>query len=168
MAACTCLAHFSQRVYLRGRLIDSWDHTATESTASNLIGDCHVSTVRGSPYINSHCSSYPPRGQQSNTSTYDNSYSHQEQEHANDAAVDELRSKVSSLRDVSIKIGEESRNSIGYMEEMNADYSKQFDSMRRMKNRLLTAANAHSWGWFHLLLFSMLVFFIFFLVYLFK
>lgn len=94
-------------------------------------------------------------------------YSHQEQETSNDAAVDLLRNKVSSLRDVSIRIGEESRSSIAHMNEMNDDYSKQYDTMKRMKNNLLRAANAHSWGWFHLLLFMIIVAFIFVLVYLF-
>lgn len=72
------------------------------------------------------------------------------------------------MKDVSIKIGEESRNSMAYMTDMNEDYSKQHDFMKKTKNRLLNAANAQSWGWFHLFIFLMIVFFLFFMVYLFK
>ena len=89
-------------------------------------------------------------------------------ENANDAMVDTLRSKVSFLKDVSIKIGEETRESIRHMEDMNIGYERQHDLMKRTKNRLLAAANAQSWGWFHLLLFMMLVGLIFVMVYLFK
>ncbi|CCG81780.1 Putative uncharacterized protein [Taphrina deformans PYCC 5710] len=106
------------------------------------------------PYANSS-SSYP-------------GYSHTDQESQNDSAVEGLRSKVAFLKDVSIKIGAETRDSLAYMSEMNEDYSKQNDFLKRTKNRLLNAANAQSWGWFHLFLFMMLVFLIFFLVYLFK
>lgn len=92
----------------------------------------------------------------------------QEHEQANDAMVDTLRSKVSFLRDVSIKIGQETRDSLAQMDEMNLGYEKQHDLMKRTKNRLLAAANAQSWGWFHLLLFIIIVFAIFFLTYVFK
>lgn len=79
-----------------------------------------------------------------------------------------MRSKVAFLKDVTIRIGEESRNSLAYMNDMNEDYSKQHDFLKKTKNRLLNAASAQSWGWFHLFLFLMIVVLIFFLVYLFK
>ncbi|ORY81464.1 hypothetical protein BCR37DRAFT_45595 [Protomyces lactucae-debilis] len=92
----------------------------------------------------------------------------QQLEQENDSNVDQLRNKVSFLKDVSIKIGEETRNSMGFMNDMNDDYSKQHDTMKRVKNRLLRAADMQSWGWFHGFIFLVIVFIIFFLVYLFK
>lgn len=131
-----------------------------ESVLNSMILTCcnRYSQASQNPYTNS-----------ANLSTSNHpGYSHTDQEQRNDSAVDGLRSKVAFLKDVSIRIGEESRNSIAYMSDMNDDYSKQHDFMKKTKNRLLNAANAQSWGWFHLFLFLMLVFLIFFLVYLFK
>lgn len=113
---------------------------------------------------------YPQSAQNpyANTSSSYPGYSHTEQESQNDSAVEGLRSKVAFLKDVTIKIGAETRDSMAYMTDMNEDYSKQHDFMKKTKHRLLNAANAQSWGWFHLFLFLMVVVFIFFMVYLFK
>jgi hypothetical protein len=92
----------------------------------------------------------------------------QQLEQENDNSVNQLRNKVSFLKDVSIRIGEETRNSMGFMNDMNDDYAKQHDTMKRVKNRLLRAADMQSWGWFHLFIFMAIVVTIFFLVYLFK
>ncbi len=95
-------------------------------------------------------------------------YAHQTAETDNDNAVESLRSKVAFLKDVSIQIGDESRNQMSYMSGMNDDYSKQKDFMSGTMNRLKRAADRQSWGWFHLFIFLAIVFFIFILVYLFK
>ncbi|BFZ53306.1 hypothetical protein PYCC9005_000329 [Savitreella phatthalungensis] len=94
--------------------------------------------------------------------------SNEEHEQHNDAMVDALRGKVSFLKDVSMKIGQETRDSLALMTDMNDEYDKQNNLMKRTKNRLLAAANAQSWGWFHLFIFILIVFIIFVLVFIIK
>jgi len=85
----------------------------------------------------------------------------------NDDMIESLSSKVRILKNVTVKIGEEIRDSSGLMDTMNENFANTKTYLSGTMRRMTRMAERQGVGWFAVMIFLCFVFLIFLWVWLF-
>ncbi|BFZ60965.1 protein transport protein bet1 [Saitoella coloradoensis] len=85
-------------------------------------------------------------------------------ESQNDDKIEGLSAKVRMLKDITVAIGQEVRESSSLIENMNDKFASTKDYLGGTMKRMTTMARRQGVGWFHYMMFIFFCFFLFWLV----
>ncbi|KAG9949973.1 putative BET1 v-SNARE, partial [Aureobasidium melanogenum] len=176
-------SRFHQRDTNRSSLFSGYDQRSSRptSTSPNPYAASNGYNIPSSSSSNNTFSAYPgsnpaiernSSGASFRTATPDKRGAFSdavlsELESQNDEQVSEMSKKVGMLKDLTLRIGDEIRDSTALAEKMNDQFSNTSNKLKGTMNRMLRMAQSTGVGWKVWLIFFAFVIFLFWYVWLF-